>query len=214
MLKKKPKQRKLSKVSATKKKYSQGKSSNIFIELQHLLDEVNAPHELQVDRNADPWEGQETNPSEGQKDEELLPYHHAAQDEATQYLRTLYFALVENPSVGFYNPTRLNLPSPAAKEAISKLDEINGRLLTRNCFSGLNIAVGQIQWSRLVKTWKSILFASEDISPFAEEAKKRHMSALTNICKELHYPKEWANIPPGGPEEPHSSSGVVERKIG
>jgi hypothetical protein len=79
---------------------------------------------------------------------------------------------------------------------MDKIDEVNGRLLTINCFSGLSIVVGQIMRDRFVQTWKLFIYASE-------ERKGRHTSALANMCKDLHYPSEWANVPPGGFEEPH-----------
>jgi uncharacterized protein YaaN involved in tellurite resistance len=99
--------------------------------------------------------------------------------------------LLENQRVAFYNSVKYNQPSHAAKEAIRKVDEINNRLLSRNCSSNLHIATGQIQWDNLIEAWKSILRAAEDTSRFTEERKQRTMSRLVNMCKELHYPSEW-----------------------
>jgi hypothetical protein len=161
-------------------------------------------HGREPDRNAKPRRGHETGHPEGHKGLELCIYHQEAHDEATQHLRTLYFELAEHPTVAFYNPNKFNQPSPAAKQAIRKLDELNNRLLNINCSSDIDIATGQIQWDRLVETWKSILFASKDTHVLAEEPQERYMSALANMCKEFHYPSEWANIPPGGLEEPDS----------
>lgn len=94
--------------------------------------------------------------------------------------------------VAFYNPVKYNQPSPAAKEAILQLDKINHRLLTRNCSSELDIATGMIQWDRIIEAWKSVLWALEDTSKFAENRKQRAMSKLVNMCKEFYYPNEWA----------------------
>lgn len=148
-----------------------------------------------------PRESHQIEYPEGQKGPELHPYHHEAHEEATQYLRTLYLEIEKNPTVALYNYTKRNGPSLAAKEAIAKIDEINGRLLTINCFSDLSIAVGQIMRDDFVQTWKWFIYATK-------ERKEVHLSALANMCNELHYPRGWANIPPGGPEEPHSNPAI------
>lgn len=89
----------------------------------------------------------ETYPQERDDEPELFEYHREAHQRATQYLQTLYFGLLENPLIAFYNPsTAKNIPPPAVKEAINKLDEINGRLLDRNIWSNLDLGRGQIQW--------------------------------------------------------------------
>ncbi|CAG8091543.1 unnamed protein product [Penicillium nalgiovense] len=59
----------------------------------------------------------------------LLEAHH----KATPYLCTVYLTLFDNPLVGFYNPiTENQIPPKAARDAISKLDRIKGRLMDRN----------------------------------------------------------------------------------
>jgi hypothetical protein len=146
-------------------------------------------NDCQPDRNVKPEGGHEVAQPEGQKGPVLLPRHQEAHDEATQYLRTLYFEIEQNPAVALYNPTKSNRPSAAAKEAIDKIDEINGHLLTFNSFSGLDIAVGQIIRDDFVRLWKWFLYAPE-------ERKEKHINALAKMCKELHYPSGWANIPP------------------
>jgi hypothetical protein len=150
-------------------------------------------------------EGHEFDYPFGQQGLELLPRHEEAHDEATPYLRTLYFEIKNNPTVALYNPTKFNRPSPAAKEAIDKIDEINGHLLTFNCAGGLNIAMGQIMRDHFVQLWRLFLYASD-------ERKESHMSALAKMCKDLHYPSGWASIPPGSVEEPHLRSVINERK--
>ena len=115
-----------------------------------------------ADRNSKSQEDQKTVHPDGQKSPELLPYHQEAHDEATQHLRTLYFEIEKNPTVALYNPNKYNGPSLAAKEAIDRIDEINGRLLTINCFSNLSIEVGQIVRDHFVETWKLFIYASEE----------------------------------------------------
>ncbi|KAJ5891351.1 uncharacterized protein N7473_007579 [Penicillium subrubescens] len=141
-------------------------------------------------------EGHETDDPEGQRGTELLPYHHEAHEEATQYLRTLYLEIEKDPTAALYNYNKFNAPSPAAREAMDKIDKINGRLMTINCSSNRQIEVGQIMRDRFVRTWRLFIYAPE-------ERKGRHRSTLADMCKELHYPSEWANVPPGDFEEPH-----------
>ena len=130
-------------------------------------------------------------------DSKVQSYLHIIKKPMRKRLRTLYFEIEKNPTVALYNYNNYNNyngPSPATKDAIEKIYEINGSLLTINCFSNLSIAVGQIMRDHFVETWKSFIYASE-------EQKERHLSALANMCKELHYPSKWANIPPGCFEE-------------
>lgn len=57
-------------------------------------------------------------------------YHLKSHHRATRYLCTVYFALLENRFITFFNPTtaKNDLP-PAVKEAVNKIDEINGLLM-------------------------------------------------------------------------------------
>lgn len=49
---------------------------------------------------------------------------------------------------------------------------------------------------RFVRTWKLFIYA-------LEERKGKYRSILADMCKELYYPSEQANIPPGDFEEPY-----------
>jgi hypothetical protein len=143
-------------------------------------------NERQPDRNMESGGGLEF---EGQKNPVLLPRHREAHDEATQYLRMLYFEIEKNPTMALYNYNKFNRPSAAAKEAMDKIDEINGRLLNFNCSSRLSIAVGQIMRDRFVELWRWYIYAPE-------ERKEKHVNALAKLCREHGYPSSWANIPP------------------
>lgn len=174
---------------STKRRIQLGKYSDIYAELRRILD-LTDQNERQSDINVESWEGLEF---QGQKNPVLLPRHREAHDEATQYLRMLYFEIEKHPTMALYNYNKLNRPSAAAIEAMDKIDEINGRLLDFNCSSRLSIAVGQIMRDRFVELWRWFIYAPK-------ERKEKHMNALAKMCKEFDYPRSWANIPPGSPE--------------
>lgn len=130
---------------------------------------------------------------------ELFQYHREAHQRATQYLRTIYFALLDNPFIAFFNPmTPRIVPPPAVREAIKKIDEINLRLLDRNIGNDLDLGRGQIHWERFIEIWKSIDFASKNPQLDGDQRKEALMDELCNVCKEFRYPSGWASVPPNG----------------
>ncbi|KAJ5195745.1 hypothetical protein N7449_006224 [Penicillium cf. viridicatum] len=132
-----------------------------------------------------------------------------AHHKATQYLCTLYLTLVDNPFVGFYNPiTKNQIPPKAARDAISKLDRINSRLMDRNIANDLYLGLGQIQWQRFVEIWKTTLFVLNNTRQSGEPEIEPLMLALSDMCKEYDYPSTWASLPPSGPAETHANNKI------
>jgi hypothetical protein len=141
----------------------------------------------------------------------LSQYHLEAHHKATPYLCTLYLTLVDNPFVGFHNPiTENQIPPKAARDAISKLDRINSRLMDRNIGNGLDLGLGQIQWQSFIEKWKTILFVLNNTRQPREPETKPLMLVLSDMCKEYDYPNAWASLPPREPAEAH---GVNKIKI-
>lgn len=57
----------------------------------------------------------------------------------------IFHFLVDNPSVGFYNPiTENQIPPLAVRDVISKLDGINLRLMDRNIANYMDLDLGQV----------------------------------------------------------------------
>lgn len=87
---------------------------------------------------------------------ELSQYHREALQRPTQYLRIIYFALLDSPFIALYNPmTPRHVPPPAMKEAVNKIDEINLRLMDRNIRNDLDLGRGQIQLQRFIELCSS-----------------------------------------------------------
>jgi hypothetical protein len=128
----------------------------------------------------------------------LHQYHKLAHHEATEYLRTIYFALWESPVIHFYRPETIPRVSPAEKRnAISKLDDINLRLMDRNISNGLDLELGHIHWQHLIEKWNLII---STLDPRARVKGDQQMSAsiaaLSDMCNELQYPSGWTGLPP------------------
>lgn len=148
-------------------------------------------------------------PSQRLDKPKLYQYHLEAHHKATQYLCTLYLTLVDNPFVGFYNPiTKNQIPPKAARDAISKLDRINSRLMDRNIANDLYLGLGQIQWQRFVEIWKTTLFVLNNTRQSGEPEIEPLMLALSDMCKEYDYPSTWASLPPSGPAETHANNKI------
>ncbi|KAJ5184195.1 hypothetical protein N7492_001811 [Penicillium capsulatum] len=125
-----------------------------------------------------------------------MPYYHEAYKQATAYLRTIYDALSENPFLAFHNPyLASHTPPIAARNAVSKLDEINLRLMDRNILNEIDISTGQIKWQDFIKMWKTVLIA-EDIRKIKGETYTVDNNALPKFCQENNYPIGWASLPP------------------
>ncbi|CAG8057947.1 unnamed protein product [Penicillium nalgiovense] len=115
-----------------------------------------------------------------------------AHHKATPYLCTLYLTLFDNPLVGFYNPiTENQIPPKAARDAISKLDRINGRLMDRNIAT------------ETLPTLKTILFVLNNTRQTGKPETKPLMFALSYMGKKYGHPNAWAGLPPSGPAETH-----------
>ena len=156
--------------------------------------EENWEHEAE---SANPTLSQESH----RQEPELFQYHREAHQRATPYLRTFYFALLDNPLVAFINlMTYISVPPLAAREAIKKIDEINLRLLDRNIGDDLDLGRGQIHWERFIERWKSIYFASKNPQLGGEQRKGGLMVELCNMWKGFRYPSGWASVPPNGQE--------------
>lgn len=75
--------------------------------------------------------------------------------------------------------------------------------MDRNIANDLDLGLGQIQWPCFVAMWKTILFVLNNTRQPGEPETKPLMLALSDMCKEYHYPNSWASLPPRGPVETH-----------
>lgn len=131
---------------------------------------------------------------------ELHQYHKLAHHEATESLRTIYFVLWQSPVLNFYRPEMIPQVSPSEKKiAISKLDDINLRLMDRNISHNLDIGLGHIHWQRLVEKWNMIITSLDPrVLANGDQQLKASTAELSNMCIELQYPSGWTSLPPSG----------------
>ena len=117
-----------------------------------------------------------------------MEWHHTAQSEATQHLKTLCEALWQSHNMDFNpNTSEDRKPSPEAKDAVHNLKVINDSIACQNKEHKLDTDLGKIRYHDLIGKWRPIF-----INP---QLANTLMPGLITFCNSYHYPKEWAMLP-------------------
>jgi hypothetical protein len=126
-------------------------------------------------------------------------YHRSAYRQATEYLRTIYFGCWEG---SICIPEDIPRVSDAERRnAMNKVDEINGRLMDRNISGERDIGLGLVHCQELIDKWKMIITTLDPrLQAKGDEQTRECMTALSDVCNERQYPRGWTKLPPSDEE--------------